>query len=348
MVPGTAPACFFRSAAADGRRKALVQITERCNLHCAHCFVSATRQGSDLALNDFTELLLPRLREAEVDRLTLTGGEPFAHPHLVEAASAAVESGFKVGICTNATLVEDESVDRLAEVGGVHVNVSLDGFSRESHGRFRGSPDSFDTTVATVRRLAEKGLLQGLLSTPHSRTNPDEYRALGEFASEVGATYLLINPLSTFGRGVQSARTLSVSHTQLAAVHMAAGAGAGGVEVVPVRLGNPDRLPLGGCVAGSIIYVFVNGEVAFCPYLAFAAKTPASRDGYDRFIAGNILAESVHEPLDRFDPEIDLAIGSDPACDGCELGASCGRGCPAASIAAGARLGTRDIALCAR
>jgi MoaA/NifB/PqqE/SkfB family radical SAM enzyme len=109
-----------------------------------------------------------------------------------------------VGVCTNATLVEDAAIDRLAEIPGVHVNVSLDGFSRESHGRFRGDPASFDTTVATIRRLADRGLLQGLLSTPHSRTSPDEYGALGKFASDVGASYLLINPLSTFGRGVRS------------------------------------------------------------------------------------------------------------------------------------------------
>jgi molybdenum cofactor biosynthesis enzyme MoaA len=55
----------------------LVQITERCNLHCAHCFVSATRRGSDLDVEDLKHIVLPRLREAGVDRLTLTGGEPF-------------------------------------------------------------------------------------------------------------------------------------------------------------------------------------------------------------------------------------------------------------------------------
>jgi len=47
---GTASACYFRSTAAAGERKALVQITERCNLHCAHCFVSAGREGLDMNL----------------------------------------------------------------------------------------------------------------------------------------------------------------------------------------------------------------------------------------------------------------------------------------------------------
>jgi MoaA/NifB/PqqE/SkfB family radical SAM enzyme len=51
-----------------------VQITERCNLHCAHCFVSSTAVGTDMAVDGFVDLVLPRLVQARVQRLTLTGG----------------------------------------------------------------------------------------------------------------------------------------------------------------------------------------------------------------------------------------------------------------------------------
>ena len=73
-----------------------------------------------------------------------------------------------VGVCTNATMLTDSQIGEMAMVGGVHVNVSLDGFRAESHGRFRGDRDSFAVTVATVRKLAGAGLLQGLLCTPNS------------------------------------------------------------------------------------------------------------------------------------------------------------------------------------
>lgn len=33
---GQAASCYFRTTAGDGKRKALVQIDERCNLHCVH------------------------------------------------------------------------------------------------------------------------------------------------------------------------------------------------------------------------------------------------------------------------------------------------------------------------
>jgi len=31
-----AASCYFRTSVPTGQRKALVQITERCNLHCVH------------------------------------------------------------------------------------------------------------------------------------------------------------------------------------------------------------------------------------------------------------------------------------------------------------------------
>lgn len=63
------------SRTTDGHyRKALVQIDERCNLHCAHCFVSATRDGGTMPYEQITDVLIPRLAECRVERVTLTGG----------------------------------------------------------------------------------------------------------------------------------------------------------------------------------------------------------------------------------------------------------------------------------
>ena len=64
--------------------------------------------------------------------------------------------------------------------------LTFDGFRETSHGRFRGDRASFATTVATTRRLAEAGLLQGLLSTPNALTDPEEFADLCAFALDVG------------------------------------------------------------------------------------------------------------------------------------------------------------------
>jgi MoaA/NifB/PqqE/SkfB family radical SAM enzyme len=204
-----ASSCYFRTTADGGTRKALVQIDERCNLHCAHCFVSATKAGESMPYDDITGLLIPRLKACRVERVTLTGGEPTIHPRFTGIVQALRGAGMQVGFCTNATTLTDAQISELAGIGGVHANVSLDGFRAESHGRFRGDRDSFAVTVATVRKLAAAGLLQGLLCTPNSLAEDEEYRELCQFAAGNGASYVLMNPLSSMGRGVKSRGKLS-------------------------------------------------------------------------------------------------------------------------------------------
>jgi radical SAM protein with 4Fe4S-binding SPASM domain len=343
---GEAASCFFRSAASGTGRKALVQITERCNLHCAHCFVSSTREGSDIDPSDFRETIIPRLLRARVERITLTGGEPFIHPSLLQICTDAVAAGLSVGVCTNGTGVSDELVDRLRKLKKVHVNISFDGFRAETHGRFRGSAESFSESVDAARRLGAAGLLQGFLSTPNAFTSPGEYTELAAFAIENGADYLLMNPLSAFGRGVRSKKLLAADVERMNEIRRAAEAAAADkLEIVPIRFPNNDA-PLGSCIAGEIIYVFVDGAVAVCPYLVFAARTPQSRYADNEFIVCNILNQEIAEALDAYRFYERYQVGANATCASCALSRHCGKGCPAAVIAAGGYIGERDVEPC--
>lgn len=291
------------------------------------------------------DLVLPRLVQARVERVTLTGGEPFVHSGLLAICRYAADAGLPVGICTNGVGVTDEKIAELRRLENVHVNVSLDGFGPESHGRFRGDPDSFATTVSAARRLSAAGLLQGVLSTPNAFTSASEYSALATFANELGADYLLMNPLSSFGRGVKSKDRLAADTQLMTNVRAAAEEAAGTVEVVPIRFPNKDA-PLGSCIAGEIIYVFVNGAVAVCPYLVFAARTPLSRYSDEEFMVGNIFQQEIAVALDAYQFHKRYSVGANTTCASCSLSARCGKGCPAAVIAAGGSIGERDVDPC--
>ncbi|WBB93368.1 radical SAM protein [Verrucosispora sp. WMMC514] len=345
VVDTHASSCYFRTSVADGERKALVQITERCNLHCAHCFVSSTDTGVDIALQDMVEVVLPRLRRARVTRVTMTGGEPFAHPHLVQMCAAAARMDLPVKICTNATQTSDTQIAALAELGTVRVNVSFDGFRPASHGRFRGNRDSFAVTVDTTRRFADAGLLHGILSTPNVLTRPEEFTQLCAFAADLGAEYVLMNPLSSFGRGIKSHGRLAAPEQTMRAITAATAPLADRVELVPIRFPNDER-PLSGCDAGTLIYVFANGDTAVCPYLVFAARTPQSRYSDREFLVGNIFDGEIADVLEAYRFHDRYQVGADATCGACALTSSCGKGCPAAVVAVGQRIGAPDAEQC--
>ena len=344
---GVASSCFFRTSSVEPERKALVQITERCNLHCAHCFVSALREGTDISLEQMSGTVLPRLAAARVRKLTLTGGEPFAHPDLVEIVERARAQDMVVTVCTNGTLIDESDVQTLAELGGVRVNVSLDGFAAGSHGKFRGDPSSFALTVTTVQTLGQYGLLKGLLATPTTLAEAAEYTELCAFARECGAEYVLMNPLASMGRGVRGQKRLAASEERLREVQRQSAALAGDdLDVVHIRFPN-EAAPLAGCEAGTIVYVFATGDVTVCPYLVFAARTPQSRHDADEFIVGNVFEhDDIARRLDAYRLHDRSAPHTDPTCSSCALADGCGRGCPAAVIADGGRLGDRDRDQC--
>lgn len=346
IIDTHASSCYFRTSVGGDGRKALIQITERCNLHCAHCFVSSGDWGEHMRIDDIVERVLPRLRRARVERLTLTGGEPFVHPAIMEISAAIAGMGLPLGICTNATQTSDEQIAQLQQLGDVHINVSFDGFRPESHGRFRGSQSSFATTVATTRKFADAGLLQGLLSTPNTLTRVEEFGALCEFAVEVGAEYVLMNPLSSFGRGVKSQGRLAADNEKMRAVHAVTERfRERGLDLVHIRFPNDDK-PLAGCDIGKLIYVFADGALAVCPYIVFASRTPQSQYNDAEFLLGNILENEVGQALDAYDFHRRYTVGANTKCSGCGMNSQCGKGCPAAIVARGGRIGDVDDQQC--
>jgi len=343
---GMAASCYFRSSVEPPYRKALLQITERCNLHCAHCFVSAGDYGDTMPLETIREVIIPRLKQCRVISVTLTGGEPFAHPNIIETVRLLRIADIQVSICTNATLISLDQIETLATIGNVSLNVSLDGFSPESHGKFRGDKDSFFKTIQTIQLLGQHNLLKGLLTTPNSLAGVEEYAEICDCAVQNGAAYVLLNPLSRFGRGVRSKRKLGTLDNIMQEIREVTLQFEDQVELVHIRFPN-NSLPLASCEAGNIIYIFTPEEVTVCPYLVFAARAPGSKHKPGEFIVGNILFDAdIAERLDGYKFHERYHVGDNPTCRSCSLESRCGKGCPAAVISAGQRIGEVDREVC--
>lgn len=347
ILPNIAPACYFKTAVEHPYRKALVQITEQCNLHCLHCFLSAGDFGNHMPLEHIQFVLIPRLKECRVVSITLTGGEPFKHSQIIKIVSCFLSAGFSVSICTNATCIKEDDAKSLAFMGNVKVNVSLDGFTPQSHGMFRGSIDCFDQAISTIKILGKYGLLHGILVTPNNFAQVSEYEQICSFASEIGASYVLMNPLSSMGRGTDSINSLAMSNENMRIIREKISHFSSQIELTLVRFPNDARFPLSSCEAGNIIYIFTNGDVAICPYIVFAARSKQSVHKPEEFIVGNIFSDSdIAERLDGYSLWKYYHLGENQMCSSCRLNAECGKGCPAAVVASGSHIKSIDVHMC--
>jgi len=341
-----ASSCFFRSSVEPPYRKALIRITDICNARCVHCFTSADHRGETMTLEDFRDFVLPRLKQCRVSRVTLTGGEPFLHPNIIDIVKLLSDADISVGICTNATVITTDQIQALSHERNVHINVSLHGFSSESHDKFMGKKGAFDKCISTIKQLSEYGLLQGFLVTPNTFANVKEYEELCEFAIQNNAQFVLMNPVSPMGRGVIGVANYATSDDTLRSIQRSTLKYTDKIEIIYIRFPN-NELPLGSCEAGNIIYVFVNGNVAVCAYLVFAANTPNSQYDPTEFIVGNIIKDAdFPQKMDSYRFQHRYAFGNNDLCKKCTKNIFCGKGCPSAVIYSGKAIGDIDSEVC--
>lgn len=338
-------ACYFRTIAEYPSRKCLIQLTERCNLHCEHCFVSADRTGAMIDFEIFRDKIVPQLVINNIKKVTLTGGEPFVYPKLKEVISLLVGHNIEISICTNATLITKEFVNQIEKYKDVHFNVSLDGFSAGSHGRFRGNQDLrlFETIISNIEMLGEKKLLNGILVTPNIYAAVEEYEKICEFAKKSHAKYVLLNPLSEFGRGEENI-CLGMAREQMEEIrNLTLKYSSDEMEVIYIRFPNSEKKPLSECVAGKIMYIFTNGDIAYCPYLVFASNDKNSLYSREDFVIGNIFEDNFdwEKKLKHFK----MPVNKDEICIGCNE-KICKKGCYAAKVSKGMRLSEPDVELC--
>ena len=182
--------------------------------------------------------------------------------------------------------------------------------------------------------------------TPNRLADPHEYSEICEFAIENGAKYVLMNPLSSFGRGMKSKKILESPEEIMKKVHTETQSYRNKIELVPIRFPNKDK-PLTSCHAGNILYVFTNGDVTPCAYLSFAAENPSSQYSPQEFTIGNIFNDiDITNKVKNYNFHNRFTLGNNPKCNSCELDTSCKKGCPAAVIASGQKITGVDTDQC--
>lgn len=333
--------CYFRTIADFNHNKCLIQITEKCNMKCEHCFVSANSGGIEMNMEQFKYRVIPNLLRNRFSKVTITGGEPLVHPSVLDILKILNNNGIETAICTNAVLISDNFVDSVIKLGNVHFNVSLDGFRAESHGKFRGNCNkkTFETIISNIELLGKNQLLKGILVTPNDYADLQEYVQICEFAKKCTAKYVLINPLSQFGRGSTNLELGYNDEKMMQLKECTQKYDDDDFEVTYIRFPNADTKPLGGCVAGKITYIFANGEVAFCPYMVFAADNQNNEYNRQDFILGNIFDETfdIGHALKKYR----FPATSSEVCVECNR-EDCQKGCYASKIAKGMKLTSRD------
>ena len=178
-------------------------LTQRCNLECAHCYMSA-HAGADTRGELTTEECRRVIDEiARVNPnvfLILTGGEPLLRRDIFDVAGYASAKGFTTVLGTNGVLLREAEARRMREHGVLGASISLDSTDRAKHDGFRHLAGAWEGAVRATRVLTDAGL-DFSLHMSVTDWNVAEVPAMIDLARELGAKVLNFFFLVRTGRG---------------------------------------------------------------------------------------------------------------------------------------------------
>ncbi len=268
-----------------------LNLTRRCNLRCAHCYLDAgvRRDGdpAELSTEEVEDLLDQIAALGDETMIVLTGGEPLLRPDLVEIAGHAAGLGLMVVVGTNGVLLTERRVAALMQAGVAAVGISLDSLDPRHHDAFRGLPGAFDRTLAGIEACRRAGLTFQLHFAV-TDDNAEELETMIGFAREVGAAVLNLFFLVCTGRGEKVTNISAATYDRV--LKRAVEAARDEPEMLvrvrcaphfkrlameaepPLPITLADGYEAGGCLAGTrYCRVTPAGEITPCPYMEISA-----------------------------------------------------------------------------
>jgi heme b synthase len=191
------------------------ELTAGCNLKCIHCRGASTSSvPEDELTTKEAKHFIDEILEFGNPILILSGGEPLTRPDVFEIARYGTDSGLRVVLATNGTLLTPEIVGKLKDSGVQRLSISLDGATAKTHNEFRGLPGAFERTLAGIEVLRKMNL-PFQINTTISKRNLEEVPKTFELAKSLGAVAYHVFFLVPTGRALESEEVSPIDYERI-------------------------------------------------------------------------------------------------------------------------------------
>ena len=161
-----------------------LELTQRCNFKCVHCYVlpSARPPSSELS----TEVWLALAQEAAdagCFSVLLTGGEPLLRSDFADIYLGIRRLGIHVMLFTNASRVDEKIIEVLRMAPPRLIEVTVYGASPETYRRVTGREDGYAGAMRGISLLRQAGL-PVRLKTVLMQPNANDFESIRALAAE--------------------------------------------------------------------------------------------------------------------------------------------------------------------
>jgi radical SAM protein with 4Fe4S-binding SPASM domain len=170
----------------------IIELTERCNLSCQHCYIHDPTRDRELRSNELTTeewfRVFDELAEAGCLWMTWTGGEILLRSDFVDLYRYAKSKGFLIVLFTNGTLLTSELIALFQEWYPQYVEITLYGMTADTYEEVTGVRGSFERCMRGIEGLVAAGIPLRLKSVAMT-LNQHELQAMYHYADSLGIQF---------------------------------------------------------------------------------------------------------------------------------------------------------------
>ena len=134
-------------------------ITLRCPLKCAHCYVDAGDQEAEGVLSTEEAFgVIDQICETGRPVVVLSGGEPLLREDIFAIARYGTDQGLRMVMGTSGVLIDRAAAAQLSDAGIRAVAISLDSASPAMHDTFRGVTGVWEKAVQAIGHCRDAGI----------------------------------------------------------------------------------------------------------------------------------------------------------------------------------------------
>jgi radical SAM protein with 4Fe4S-binding SPASM domain len=189
-----------------------LQITDRCNYDCIHCYQTHAEQD-ELSLQEI-ERILQELADAGILFLTLGGGEFFMRRDADAILRAARRLRFAIKLLTTGHFIDEARADLIRDLGAIQVEMSFYSAEPSLHEHITQIRGSWERTLLAARRLRAREVIVKLKSPLMALVSAgiDDIASLAE---ELGCVYAFDPMVTSREDGVRTPLGLRASDEEL-------------------------------------------------------------------------------------------------------------------------------------
>ena len=199
-----------------------VELTTKCPLYCLHCSTNAGPNESQVLPYPSVFKIIKESIALSAKKIALSGGEPFAHPDILDILSMASKIDAKLYIYTSGNVlgeddgihpINDGLIESVAETGHKLV-FNIEGVDERTHDYITTTGGSFRNLMVSAQKTKEYGVPFEFHFVP-MRPN---FRQLGEvvsMAEKMGAGRVSILRFVPQGRGERNKEKLDLTPSQI-------------------------------------------------------------------------------------------------------------------------------------